>query len=1423
MRNLRNITFIVLLSTITTSSFAYIWTGEIKKEPVTRATSGCEPPKTSTEFAINNVKTRIHTGGDMWWDLQGKPIYEVPANGGAHALFAGAIWIGGKDANKQLKLTAQKFRQRGLDCWPGPLITTGPEIGTISPEMCRAYDKHFSINKPMVTKFRTWRKCLDSQDCDEAKEFPDYKIPDEILNWPGNGPAGGYASVLAPFYDVNDDGIYNPYDGDFPFYEYIDEEITDDPDCLRPRNRRPKVFGDYTLWWVYNDRGNIHTETGGAPIGMEFKSQAFAFKTNDELNNMTFYNYNITNRSTYTLYDTYFGVWTDADLGNPEDDRTGCDVVRGLGYVYNGSDNDATSGGHIGYGKQPPAIGIDFFEGPYQDPTGEDKPSNWIRDPKTNIRTLICNDNHDDVVARNWGKPGDFKNGNINGLNFGDSVPDNERWGMRRFLYFNNSSRYYPLDDPATAVETYNYLTGYWKDGSRMYYGGNGHYAGGADRNREADFMFPGVTDECNWGTGGIEPLDKNWTEETANTPPRDVRFVQSAGPFTLRPGAVNDITIGAVWARAGSGGAFASVEAVQKADDKAQLLFENCFRILNGPDAPKLTIIQLDRQLIFHISNEIGSNNYLEEYAEKDPSIVCSLDIDPCDTAYRFQGYQVFQFRDESVDIADRYDNNLVREIFQCDIKDDVSKIINYTWADDLNANVPVKEVDGKNEGIQHTFVIEKDFFATDRDERLVNNKEYYYSVIAYGYNKTMLYDQSIENTFDGQKKPYLAGRENIQTYKAIPRRHNSDGTLMQSQYGTGVQITMHEGFGNGNNIIDLSQESIDKIMQGPPWHVHNERKYDLGKGPLDIKIIDPLKVPEDTYTVRFINVDIDNIYGICGSVNPARAINEGNFIPFEYEIENTKGEIVKSDIALRYQDKYEQIFSDWGFSITTHMDNFAGFANTNSFQNGFLTSSIEFEDPSKPWLWFLPDEDRRDGMYYYNWIRSGTYENKEDFGDCKADPAFNDRKINEGFVDPNKNFEKVLDGTWAPYKFVSTFRYGLAVEAAAGTSTTFQSLNMGEVLSSVDLVITKDKSKWTRSCVIETGENHWVEDVLCDQYTQKYENRNSIGGALKFGLRKSPSVDKDGTVPDSLHTGMGWFPGYAIDVRTGERLNIAFGEDSWLKSENGQDMIWNPTHGMVYWSTPIFGGKHYIYIFGNNVRSTAASAVPYDAPAYDSCKFLYEKLKQYENQSNPSITTLNQAWASAMWCAIPMTNPYFIKEYDTIADPYGFIATDVKIKIRVATHYTKAMAEDMVVPNPVNDNFPLFTFTTKDVQTMYNHRDLALSGLEEIKVVPNPYYGNSDYEREQLDNYVRVTNLPQRCDITIYNTSGTLIRFFSKGDSETFWQWDLKNSANISVSSGVYIFHIKAYDPNDSGKILGEKVVKWFGVLRPIDLNNF
>src|SRR5690606_18792795 len=109
--------------------------------------------------------------------------------------------------------------------------------------------------------------------------------------------------------------------------------------------------------------------------------------------------------------------------------------------------------------------------------------------------------------------------------------------------------------------EYYNLSRGMWREGSRMVFGADGYPASAGATSIFSDFMFPRDSDPFHWGTKGIDPgfewSEINKTAAGGRNNPFDRRFVQSAGPFTLRPGAENDITIGAVWARANDGDPF--------------------------------------------------------------------------------------------------------------------------------------------------------------------------------------------------------------------------------------------------------------------------------------------------------------------------------------------------------------------------------------------------------------------------------------------------------------------------------------------------------------------------------------------------------------------------------------------------------------------------------------------------------------------------------------------------------------------------------------------------------------------------------------------------------------------------------------------------------------------------------------------------
>jgi hypothetical protein len=131
------------------------------------------------------------------------------------------------------------------------------------------------------------------------------------------------------------------------------------------------------------------------------------------------------------------------------------------------------------------------------------------------------------------------------------------------------------------------------------------------------------------------------------------------------------------------------------------------------------------------------------------------------------------------------------------------------------------------------------------------------------------------------------------------------------------------------------------------------------------------------------------------------------------------------------------------------------------------------------------------------------------------------------------------------------------------------------------------------------------------------------------------------------------------------------------------------------------------------------------------------------------------------------------------------------------------------------VNNFYPKYSFSTKGMEPELRNPEKMQRDLDLVNVVPNPYYAYSAYERNALDNRIKITNLPEECTVTIYNMSGTKIRQFKKDQALTSIDWDLKNFAGVPIASGIYLIHIKAPE--------GERVIKWFGTMRPIDLNTF
>ncbi|MBX3163992.1 MAG: hypothetical protein KF900_05885 [Bacteroidetes bacterium] len=1455
-----------------------------------RIMADCATPKASKELWINNVRTIIYTGGDMWWDLMGtgNAYYYVPAvenrNQGVSSSFAGSIWLGGVDASGQLKVAAMTYRQKGYDFWPGPLDTTN---AAADPAVCAQYDNLYSITSAEV---ENWVN---------NEEAP---LTQSIKDWPGNSTNINHGFHLAPYVDANFDGQYLASTGDplgardYPAFDVYHRAEKDPLGFCKT-----KLYGDFSLFWVFNDRGAPHTETQGYPIGVEVRAQAFGFKTNDEINNMTFYRYEVHNRSSFQLNQTYFTIWNDADLGYYLDDYVGCDVSRGLGYIYNADGFDESLSGTPGYGDFPPAFGCDFFRGPTADPNdGIDNDQDGIID-----------------------EPG-------------------ETIQMSRFTYYNNNIGAFPpqTTNPDISTHYYGFMTGFWKDGSPFTQGGNAY--GG---NTAATFVYDG------------DPVtNTGWTERSAGNPPGDRRFLQSAGPFTLKPGSVNDIIFGMPWAQSSNkGDNMGSLKLLYAADDKAQKLFDNCFKLLDGPEGPDMTIQEMNNELIIYLSNEKGKSNNYTQYNNDYKDIDINISIPPSSgvtltpaqedekKTYKFEGYKVYQVKDDQVTANDLEDVTKSRLVFQCDVANDVTDLINYEQDNTLGGIFVAKQKvkNAANKGITSTFKVTEDLFSIGENKKLVNNKTYYFIAVAYAFNEYTKYVPDVAHSTSteegnslGQKKPYLEGRL---SKRAAGTPHNTDsekgGTLIQAAYGFGPKITRVEGQGNGGNKLALTKESEDAIVKD---FFVEKITYENAQGPVSIKVVDPLNVKNSNFSLRLVNSRVDasapttSVNAMISSTaantytGTIAAIN-ANLTSWELvdlvanAADPTQGKYYPNEIRSDADSLYQAIrvgnevyFQDLGISVNvTQVADPA--ESVNAFTNyallggdyappagAFLGASVSYVNGTSNWLNPVKDVD---GDNPLNWILSGSTNDGTNDSYRTPDAYYAKRATSQGdafvFYDKDKQFGEILESTWAPYSLcasvytVSGTRIfcGPAFTGAAwfndkrlSPAQSIQSspsiLSGGggtelRKLSSVLVVLTRDKSKWTRSVVLEMQE----------------KSELSEGNAVFFSPRKHASVDKNGlsaetgsgadtvnqNAPNFIsETGMGWFPGYAINLETGERLNIAFGEDSYQRENNGNDMIWNPTSKLHSPYAYAMGGKHFVYVFAGNTISTkfpssgttsawltALAGKDARVGRYDHGKRLMDMMKNFFTPSvfssnfgsGVAVAPIKAIERDIMWVSIPL--PATGSEFATP----DLMPSDVRFQINVSKPYRHGYSGIATLPagyqalgdinrmvavnnpslltthintvNPENGNFPLYTFSTSDIATLFGDAEKAKNALDLIRIVPNPYYGSSAYEASRTDNKVRITNLPNRCTIKIFTMNGTLVRTITRDVSgqedgyrttsgikqsqlTPYAEWDLKNDKNISVAGGLYIFHIDA--PG-----VGEKVLKWFGIMRPLDVQSY
>ena len=343
--------------------------------------------------------------------------------------------------------------------------------GPFTPEAYKSHesmDKHnrgFYVDKDMI-EAHLW----------SVNNDPQYNPPFAIKHWPAHGdPALQQSQNLAPFFDQNGNGTYEPLLGDYP-----------------------SIYGDRCVLNVFY-QSELDSTFGINAVDQNIESLQYIFvfdcDTTEVLRNTIFVKqkFILTNSS---LSGARPGIFMDSDVGYYGDDYIGTNVDLGMVYGYNGDLYDEAGNGQYGFSDTLPAVGMMVLHG-----------------------AKMQDDGVDNAV-------GIGTNETINGSGFGDGIIDNEYYGLEGSYwktdgtpYSFSSAQYYGAFQGQNPNGSYTQVNGvdtrhaYFGKSDPLFYSAWGQNHG----NDNYEFYGPAPLGDRRI-YGGAGEIDLDGTDPNANS-----------------------------------------------------------------------------------------------------------------------------------------------------------------------------------------------------------------------------------------------------------------------------------------------------------------------------------------------------------------------------------------------------------------------------------------------------------------------------------------------------------------------------------------------------------------------------------------------------------------------------------------------------------------------------------------------------------------------------------------------------------------------------------------------------------------------------------------------------------------------------------------------------------------------------------------
>ncbi|MFN8275914.1 MAG: T9SS type A sorting domain-containing protein [Chitinophagales bacterium] len=219
--------------------------------------------------------------------------YEVPKDSGVTSIFSSSFWITGLDAGGNICASAAIYNKGSY--------ANGPYGDSYNSTYHQRYDRAFKITANQIFHHRV--------------HFADagYQPVAAITDWPGNGKASNHeANRLAPFVDVNGNGLYEPSIGDYP-----------------------QICGDQAVFMIWRDDSTTVNRMPCSVSQFEYHLLAYAIhEPYTPFENTVLIHVEIFNRG-LPLSQVRFSNMLDMDLGCSDNDRMGSLPGQNACYVYN--------------------------------------------------------------------------------------------------------------------------------------------------------------------------------------------------------------------------------------------------------------------------------------------------------------------------------------------------------------------------------------------------------------------------------------------------------------------------------------------------------------------------------------------------------------------------------------------------------------------------------------------------------------------------------------------------------------------------------------------------------------------------------------------------------------------------------------------------------------------------------------------------------------------------------------------------------------------------------------------------------------------------------------------------------------------------------------------------------------------------------